>query len=164
MRELLGRARGDRLIKRRAPDVGVIIVTSFDNQEYLREAIEAGACGYLLKGTSRDSPLSAIFSAGGGSLFDAAMRRQLVVQRSPHPPAATGALDELTARELATLRLVLPGMTNRAIAARLGYSVGTVKSVVPQLTDRLGVSDRTQEAHVAVRSGLELDVTADEQP
>ncbi len=146
-----------RLIKEHAPESAVVIVTSFESEEYLREAIEAGAAGYLLKGMSRELLLSTLNSASdGGSMIDAAMLRQLV-QRSPRPASPTGVLDTLSDREHQTLLLVARGLTNREIAAQIGYSVGTIKNVVQQLIEKLGVSDRTQAAVVAVREGLEVD-------
>jgi len=146
-----------RLIKRRSPSVAIVIVTSFESQEYLREAIEAGAAGYLLKGMSRELLLSTLRSASdGGSMVDATMLRQLV-QRSPRQASPTGILETLSDRELKTLQLVARGQTNREIAAQLGYSVGTIKNVVQQLIEKLGASDRTQAAVVAVREGLEVD-------
>ncbi len=146
-----------RLIKEHAPESAVVIVTSFESQEYLREAIEAGAAGYLLKGMSRELLLSTLNSASdGGSMIDAAMLRQLV-QRSPRSASPTGVLDTLSDREHQTLLLVARGLTNREIAAQIGYSVGTIKNVVQQLIEKLGVSDRTQAAVVAVREGLEVD-------
>jgi DNA-binding NarL/FixJ family response regulator len=146
-----------RLIKRHSPGVAIVIVTSFESQEYLREAIEAGAAGYLLKGMSRELLLSTLRSASdGGSMVDATMLRQLV-QRSPRPASPTGVLDTLSDRELKTVQLVARGQTNREIAAQLGYSVGTIKNVVQQLIEKLGASDRTQAAVVAVREGLEVD-------
>ena len=125
-----------RLIKQQCPDVAVVIVTSLESQEYLREAIEAGAAGYLLKGMSRELLLSTLQSASdGGSMIDAEMLRQLV-QRSPRPASPTGILDTLSERERNTLRLVARGHTNREIAAQLGYSVGTIKNVVHAAADR----------------------------
>lgn len=147
-----------RLIKEEAPSVSVIVVTSFESKDYLRDAIAAGAAGYLLKGMSRSLLLESIrIVRDGGSMFDPNMLSDLlrqVAERLSEVPAE--ALDTLSDRERETLTLVAEGLTNRAIADRLGYSVGTIKNVVQQVIEKLGVSDRTQAAVLGVRAGLEL--------
>ncbi len=148
-----------RLIKEEAPAVSVIIVTSFESKDYLRDAIAAGAAGYLLKGMSRSLLLESIrIVRDGGSMFDPSMLSDLlrqVAERVSEVPAE--ALDALSDRERETLTLVAEGLTNREIADRLGYSVGTTKNVVQQVIEKLGVSDRTQAAVLGVRAGLELN-------
>lgn len=147
-----------RLIKEEAPAVSVIVVTSFESKDYLRDAIAAGAAGYLLKGMSRSLLLESIrIVRDGGSMFDPSMLSELlrqVAERVSEVPAE--ALDALSDRERETLTLVAEGLTNREIADRLGYSVGTIKNVVQQVIEKLGVSDRTQAAVLGVRAGLEL--------
>ena len=147
-----------RLIKHDAPAVSVIVVTSFESKNYLRDAIAAGAAGYLLKGMSRSLLLESIrIVRDGGSMFDPKMLSDLlreVAEGGSDVPAE--ALDALSDRERETLMLVAQGLTNREIADRLGYSVGTIKNVVQQVIEKLGVSDRTQAAVLGVRAGLEL--------
>ena len=147
-----------RLIKEEAPAVSVIVVTSFESKDYLRDAIAAGAAGYLLKGMSRSLLLDSIrIVRDGGSMFDPNVLSELlrqVAERVSEVPAE--ALDALSDRERETLTLVAEGLTNREIADRLGYSVGTIKNVVQQVIEKLGVSDRTQAAVLGVRAGLEL--------
>lgn len=147
-----------RLIKSEHPSTAVIVVTSFESQAYLREAVEAGAAGYLLKGMSRSLLLAAVEVVhDGGSMFERDMLSTLL--RDVEKPAdhRRGDLDELSDGQMDTLRLVTKGYTNRQIADELGYSVGTIKNRVQALISGLGVSDRTQAAVLAVRAGLEVD-------
>ena len=147
-----------RLVKEGNPTISVIIVTSFESQDYLKQAIEAGAVGYLLKGASRSLLLDSIrIVREGGSMFEASLLADLLVAVAHRDVAAEGALDDLTARERAALKLVEQGMTNIEIATRMGYSAGTIKNTVQQLIAKLGVSDRTQAAVLGVRAGLEID-------
>lgn len=147
-----------RLVKESNPTISVIIVTSFESQDYLKQAIEAGAAGYLLKGTSRALLLDSIrIVREGGSMFEASLLTSLLIDIAQRNVSADGALDELTERERDALRLVAQGMTNGEIADRLGYSAGTIKNTVQQMIAKLGVSDRTQAAVLGVRAGLDID-------
>jgi len=147
-------------IKQCAPDTSVIVVTSYESKEYLRRAIEAGAAGYLLKGTSRESFITAIRAVrNGGSLIDARLLGELlkdmgVEEKFEH--AAGDSLQCLSPRERQVLGLLVEGLTNKEIAQQMHYSVGTVKNVVQRVIEKLGVSDRTQAAVYAVRSGLPM--------
>jgi DNA-binding NarL/FixJ family response regulator len=147
-----------RLIKSTHPSTAIIVVTSFENQDYLRQAVGAGAAGYLLKGMTRELLLDAIrIVYEGGSMFAPEMLAGLlrdVARRSARSGETLGRLSE---SEMDTLRLVANGYTNREIADELGYSVGTIKNRVQALIEKLGVSDRTQAAVTAVRAGLEVD-------
>ena len=147
-----------RLIKSKHPATAVIVVTSFESQAYLREAVEAGAAGYLLKGMNRRLLLGAVRVVhDGGSMFDPAMLTSMLRDVAEHSTHRRADLDELSEGEMDTLRLVAKGYTNRQIADELGYSVGTIKNRVQALIAELGVSDRTQAAVRAVRAGLQVD-------
>ncbi len=147
-----------RLVSESNPTISVIIVTSFESQDYLKQAIEAGAAGYLLKGTSRALLLDSIrIVREGGSMFEASLLTSLLIDVAQRNVSAEGALDELTERERDALRFVAQGMTNGEIADRLGYSAGTIKNTVQQVIARLGVCDRTQAAVLGVRAGLDID-------
>lgn len=147
-----------RLIKREHSDVAVIMLTNFEIQDYLHEAINAGAAGYLLKGTSRELLLGSIrIVCEGGSIVDPAMLADLLRQIARPRSAFRGVLDSLTERERETLRLISQGLTNREIGERLHYSVGTIKNTVQQVIKKLGASDRTQAAVWAANAGLELE-------
>ena len=145
-------------IKQRSPDTSVIVVTSYESKEYLRRAIEAGAAGYLLKGTSRESFITAIRAVrNGGSLIDARLLGELLKDMGLEEKFEHGAGDSLqclSPREREVLGLLVEGLTNKEIAQQMHYSVGTVKNVVQRVIEKLGVSDRTQAAVYAVRSGL----------
>ncbi len=143
-------------IKRELPRTAVIIVTSFDDPQYVQRALLAGASGYLLKGMPRDAYIEAIRAVRAGtSIFDASVMPQLlrgaVTTPDPQAQAMVASLDE---REREVLRLLAQGLTNKEIAERIHYSVGTVKNVVATIIEKLGVSDRTQAAVVAARACL----------
>jgi DNA-binding NarL/FixJ family response regulator len=134
----------------------VLVLTTFDLDEYVYGALRAGASGFLLKDAPEEQLVSAIrVIATGGSLFAPSVTRRLIEEFSrrttPTPPPQ---LDELTARELEVLRLVARGLTNGEIAATLVVSEHTVKTHVAHLLRKLGLRDRTQAVIVAYESGL----------
>ena len=147
-----------KLVKQQHPGVAVIVITSFESEDYLRQAVEAGAAGYLLKGMKRNLLVESIrVVRDGGSIFDPAMLASLLQGVARSEPGLEGTLDRLTERELRVLQLVAGGHTNREIADELGYSVGTIKNAVQRVIEKLDVSDRTQAALRSVREGIELD-------
>ena len=147
-----------KLVKQQHPGVAVIVITSFESEDYLRQAVEAGAAGYLLKGMKRNLLVESIrVVRDGGSIFDPAMLASLLQDVARREPGLEGTLDRLTERELRVLQLVAGGHTNREIADELGYSVGTIKNAVQRVIEKLDVSDRTQAAVLVVRAGIELD-------
>jgi DNA-binding NarL/FixJ family response regulator len=140
-----------RRIKAREPRTAVLIVSMHDDPAAVRRAIEAGAAGYVLKGIGRRELLAAVRAVGdGGSVLDPTLLRALA---SPAPDEG-GPGDALTRVELETLALLAAGLTNREIAERMRWSVGTVKKYVQRILEKLHVSDRTQAAVVAVRQKL----------
>lgn len=146
-------------IKKERGDTAVIVLTGHDDKEFLKQAVLAGAAGYVLKGTSPVSLLSAIATVlEGGSLIDGALLRGLLtelVSASPQlRPGELTTLEPLTARETEVLEILAGGATNKEIADRMHYSVGTVKNVVQRIIEKLGASDRTQAAVLAVQAGL----------
>lgn len=133
------------------PAAKIIILTTFDEDEYIFEGLRAGALGYLLKAISGDELANAIRKvAAGQALIDPAVTRKLVTefarlappQRSPN----TGLAEPLSEREIAILRFVAQGLSNREIAERLHLAEGTVKNYVTSLLGKIGVRDRTQAA------------------
>ena len=133
-------------------------MTSFDSEDYLRQAIEAGAAGYVLKGVSREPLLHSIeVVRDGGSMFDASLLAEMLqhTPRSGAPAGTDASLASLTEWERSTLRLIVEGHTNRQIADELGYSTGTIKNDVQSVIKKLSVSDRTQAATYAVRHGID---------
>ena len=138
-------------IKDRAPRAAILMVSMHDDPAVVRRAIEAGAAGYVLKGIGRRELLAVVRAVrDGGSVLDPSLLRALASPTAVE--AAPG--DALTRVEIETLALLAAGLTNREIAERMRWSVGTVKKYVQRILEKLNVSDRTQAAVVAVRQGL----------
>jgi DNA-binding NarL/FixJ family response regulator len=134
------------------PAVRVMVFTSFGDDQIVRETLDAGAQGFLLKDAMQDELLRAIRSVAAGQpwLAPAAQRQLMEMLKRPAAPAP----DALTARETDVLRLIAEGRSNKAIARELAITEGTVKGYVSQILAKLGVEDRTQAALHAVRKGL----------
>lgn len=133
------------------PNVKVIILTTFDEDEYIFEGLRAGALGYLLKAVSSDELAAAIrHVAAGQALIDPAVTRKVVDAFArlapPARPPNAGLAEPLSERELAILTLVANGLSNREIAERLYLAEGTVKNYVTSLLGKIGARDRTQAA------------------
>lgn len=149
-----------RAIKAENQGVSVLIITTHADPEYLMDAIEAGAAGYVLKDASREELLAAVRTVlAGGPALDQGVSMNLLKRLSggarggaPEPPKAP--TDVLTRREVEVLDLVAAGLTNREIAARLLVSAGTVKNHVQSVIAKLEVSDRTQAAVRALELGM----------
>jgi DNA-binding NarL/FixJ family response regulator len=135
----------------------VLVLTTFDLDEYVYAALRAGASGFLLKDAPEEQLVSAIrVIATGGSLFAPSVTRRLIEEFARRSEAATPppAVDALTAREVDVLRLVARGLTNAEIAAELVVSEHTVKTHVAHVLQKLDLRDRTQAVVVAYESGL----------
>ena len=146
-----------RIIKQRYPEIRVLVLTTFDFDEWVFEAIRAGANGYLLKDTPREQLFAAIMgTVAGKGYIDPSVAPKLLDQLSGTQPAATNL--ELTRllseRELEVLKLLAEGKTNSEIAAQLFLSEGTIKNYVSAVFTKIGVSDRTQSTIFALRNGL----------
>lgn len=145
-----------RLIRAQAPSVRVLALTTYDADEWVFDAIRAGASGYLLKDTPRAGLIKAIEGTCAGQTFvDPAVAGKLFnhVSRSTLP-ADTTIANSLNAREREILKLLAHGHGNGEIAARLFLSEGTVRNYVSSIFTKLNVSDRTQAAVIALRYGL----------
>ena len=141
------------------PDCRVIMLTTFDDDEYVFEALRGGAVGYLLKDSQPDKLFEAIQAAAQGQSFlQPSVAAKLVeefARLSRQSPAKPAPLAEpLTARELEILRLLAAGHSNREIAGSLYITEGTVKNHVTDILGKLGVHDRTQAALKARDLGL----------
>jgi DNA-binding NarL/FixJ family response regulator len=155
MPKLDGIAATRRLLEE--PDAPrVLVLTTFDLDEYVFAALRAGASGFLLKDAPEEQLLAAIrVAADGGALFSPAATRRLVERFARlDDPAPPPELQELSARELDVLKLVARGLTNAEIAAELVLSEHTVKSHVARLLQKLDLRDRTQAVIAAYESGL----------
>jgi DNA-binding NarL/FixJ family response regulator len=141
-----------------AEDIRVLILTTFDLDEYVYAALRAGASGFLLKDTPPADLLSAIaVVADGEALLAPSVTRRLIESfaRRPEPARSPNlALDGVTAREREVLALIGRGMSNGEIAAHLHLAAPTVKTHVGRLLMKLGARDRAQLVIVAYESGL----------
>jgi NarL family two-component system response regulator LiaR len=138
------------------PRVRVLVLTTYDEDEWLFDAIRAGASGYLLKDTPRADLLRAVIgTVSGDSYVDPAITGKLLNSLA-HSPSLSQKPTQITLNERETeiLRLLAHGLTNADIAARLYLSEGTVRNYTSAIFAKLGVSDRTQAAVAALRYGL----------
>ena len=145
-----------RIVSGPEPRPHVLVLTTFDLDDYVYDALRAGASGFLLKDAPEDHLVSSIrVVAEGGSLLDPAVTRRLIeqfVMRRPTGPMA--GLDELTAREAEVLTQLARGLSNTEIAAELVVSDATIKTHVARILSKLGLRDRTQAVVFAYESGL----------
>lgn len=133
----------------------VLVLTTFDLDEYVYEALRAGASGFLLKDAPEEQLIAGIrIVADGGSLFAPAVTRRLIERFAETKPAPRPEVDELTARELEVLRLLARGLSNAEIAAALVVSEHTVKTHVARVLRKLDLRDRVQAVVLAYESGL----------
>jgi DNA-binding NarL/FixJ family response regulator len=136
----------------------VLVLTTFDLDEHVFDALHAGASGFLLKDTGRDRLIDAVRTvASGEKLVAPSVLRRLVshyVNRPPAPLARPGELDELSEREREVLGLIGRGLSNTEIADELVISLATVKTHVRHLLQKLGLRDRAQAVVAAYESGL----------
>lgn len=143
-----------RDIRSAHPEINVIILTSFDDDDALFSAIMAGASGYALKQIRGNDLVNAVSQvAEGKSLLDPAVTAQ-VLDRIRNAPVPKDPLAELTAQERRILALIGQGMTNRQIAAEMFLAEKTVKNYVSQMLSKLGLQRRTQAAVLAEKHGL----------
>jgi len=145
-----------RQIRATFPDIKILVLTTYDDDEWLFDAIRAGASGYLLKDTPRQKIVEAIRgTVDGKSFLDPLVAGKVMNQVSSNQKLPASVLTEkLTDRELDVLHLIAKGFTNGEIAGQLHLSEGTVRNHVSAILEKLGVSDRTQAAVIAIQHGL----------
>ena len=163
-----------RQIRQQVPACHILVLTTFDDDDYVREALQAGAQGYLLKDLPASDLAKAVQAAAQGiyqldpsivgKVISAlsASERQAASPPTPAPgppehatrPSGAAHSAELTNREIEVLRLIATGATNREIAERLVISEGTVKNHISNMFSRLGLRDRTQAVMYARERGL----------
>jgi DNA-binding NarL/FixJ family response regulator len=142
------------------PAPRILIVTTFDKDEHVFEALRSGASGFVLKDTPPEKLLEAItIVAAGEALLAPAITRRLIAEFTRHPRPATrlpDALAQLTERELDVLQQVAAGKSNTETAATLSLSVATVKTHISRLLDKLQCRDRAQLVVVAYETGIAI--------
>ncbi|MBI5103785.1 MAG: response regulator transcription factor [Solirubrobacterales bacterium] len=145
-----------RRILERTPQTRVLILTTFDLDEYIYNALQAGASGFVLKDDPPEQLLAAVRTvAAGDALLSPAVTRRVIEQfAAPPRPAPPPAYEELTAREREIFRLLAEGMSNAEIAERLVIGDTTVKTHVTHVLQKLGLRDRVQAVVLAHRTGL----------
>ena len=160
-----------RVIKERSPGVQIMMLTTFDDDEYILQALGHGAVGYLLKDSDPSFLISAIRSVHrGGVLIAPQVAKKLLVKLVPHGPgeetrqasdaaedagSRRTALDSLSRREHEVLIQLAKGLTNREIADALFIAEQTVKNHVSEIYAKLGVHDRAQALRLALEAGIE---------
>lgn len=145
-----------RRIRLQYPSVKVLVLTTYDDDQWVFDAIRAGACGYLLKDTSREELVKAIRgTVEGKSFVDPVVAGKVLNQiASQQTQPETLLTESLTEREVAVLSLLARGLTNAQISGQLHLSEGTVRNYVSAIFTKLEVTDRTQAAVIAIRHGL----------
>lgn len=139
-----------RLITAAQPQTAVVVLTAFSDRHRIMSALEAGACGYLLKDVDADAVGDALRAAARGeSPLDPRVARTVLTARATPEPKS-----QLSPRELDVLALLVQGLPNRLIARRLQISEKTVKAHLTSIFRELGVTDRTQAALWAARHGI----------
>jgi DNA-binding NarL/FixJ family response regulator len=157
MPELDGIAATARITERH-PQTRVLVLTTYDLDEYVYDALQAGASGFLLKDTPPEQLAGGIRAvAAGEALLAPTVTRRLIEEFARVGPATRArpeALDELTPRELEVLRLLARGMSNAEIAAHFVLGETTIKTHVAHVLNKLGLRDRVQAVVLAYESGL----------
>lgn len=135
-----------RAIRRRQPDASVVVLTTYEGDEDIHQALEAGARGYIIKGMSHDVLMEGLRRVRQGRRFVPAPVAEILQSRVPD--------SELSPREREVLELIVGGKSNKEIAEELGISQATVKTHIRVIFGRMGVNDRTQAAVAALQRGL----------
>jgi len=148
---LMDGATATRAIRQQYPEVQVIALTSFKEGELIKDALAAGAIGYLLKDVSAEDLVRAIRAAHAGRATLSPEAAQALVETANQPPAP--GID-LTEREREVLALMIEGLNNTQIAGRLTVSPSTIKSHVSNILSKLGVASRTEAVALALRHKL----------
>ncbi len=146
-----------QIIRRDHPHIPVLVLTTFDDDDWVIDAVRSGASGYLLKDTPRDRLITAVKdTVEGRSHVDPAVAGKLLsrLANAPAPLAASPLADALNEREQEILRLMTHGMSNAEIAKRMHLSEGTVRNYASSIFDKLGVEDRVQAVVLAIKFGL----------
>ena len=157
-----------RITEPRVDGPRILMLTTFDLDEYVYDALSAGASGFLLKDVTAERLFDAVrVVAAGEALLDPAVTRRLIgefARLRPRRAPESSLVGELTPRETEVLTLVAEGLSNNEIAERLVVSDQTVKSHVSRVITKLGLRDRTQAVITAYESGLVVPRSSPQQP
>jgi DNA-binding NarL/FixJ family response regulator len=157
---VLDGAGATRLVRQEHPQTAVIVLTTFDDDENVFEALRAGAAGYLLKDVSSDKLVEAIHAAARGESFlHPSVAAKVIaeftrISGQPARPGAQPLVEPLSERELEILAIMATGATNREIAGQLYIAEGTVKNHVTNILGKLDARDRTQAVLKAQQLGI----------
>ena len=158
MPELDGLAATERILEECGDQVRIIVLTTFDPDEYIYRALRAGASGFLLKDIPPEGLVAAVRTvADGGALLDPIITRRLIgrfAEQGPQTQALAERLERLTQREREVLQSLGSGLNNQEIADALSIGAATVKTHVSSLLSKLGLRDRAQAVVFAYESGL----------
>jgi DNA-binding NarL/FixJ family response regulator len=136
------------------PDVKILILTTFETDTYVLQALRAGASGYVLKDSQPDAIVSSILTVMAGERVMASAVANRVLQMVTGATTPKEFYDGLTTREIEILKLIATGKANKQIASRLAISEKTVRNHVSNMYEKLRIYDRTQAVLYAVRKGL----------
>ena len=149
-----------RIIKQKYPEISVIILTTFDDDEYIYDAIKNGASGYLLKGCSFDELSKSIRSVlNGGAIFNPNVAKKLtsffsqMANNPEHLSWDKDGLPDLSENEWKIIEQIGHGLSNKEIASLLQFSEGTIRNYLSVILDKLGLRDRTQLAIWYLKKG-----------
>jgi DNA-binding NarL/FixJ family response regulator len=145
MRDMDG-IEATRAIRSEFPDARIIALTSYDTDQDIYRALDAGVRGYLLKETAHEQVVNAILTVYSGRRLMPAHLAERLCESFPQAP--------LTKRETEVLELVADGLGNKEIAGRLGTAAGTVKMHIQNVLEKLGASDRTHAVAIAIKRGI----------
>ncbi len=146
-----------RIIVEKHPDLAVVFLTVYEDEQYVFEALRAGAKGYMLKRASPEDIVRVLEAVRGGETFvDPALTGKIALRAARSRPANTwpGAELGITQRESEVLRAMVDGLSNRAVAEQLVISEDTVKTHVRSIFRKLGVSDRAHAVSLSLREGI----------
>ncbi len=145
-----------RIIRRDFPEIHVLVLSTYDDDEWVFDALRAGAEGYLLKDTPPAQLITAIKGTVEGKAYIDPKITGKVIERAniSNQPEESQGIFNLTEREKEILQLIAQGFSNAEIAERLFLSEGTIRNYTKNLFQKLGVSARTQAAVVAIKNGL----------
>jgi DNA-binding NarL/FixJ family response regulator len=154
----LGGLEAVPLLQREVPGAKILVLTQYEQPDYVRRFLRLGVAGYVLKKAAGSELIAAIRAAQrGGLVLDPAIARDAVVERAGAAPVSDDPYDALTERERQVLKLVAEGRSNKDVASFLGISVKTAMSHREHLMQKLDLHDRTELTRYALRRGIVRD-------